>query len=230
MIYSKRKNNNIRESYKKSYLYETNSKKPNLTTNKEPIDYSKISDIYKYTYEDYFPIILTFNTKELFQNEIEKIALNFLNNNFTAQELRSSFIKISIKKIKEELYNKINKDYSFLKESLNNLKKCPQKINYLSHFRKHCNKTEGIAYHLCDDGGVGKFIEIKSKLSYKKNTIDYVLCEKCKHCYEKNFIKMYCNNCKKNYYSEILKENEDVNCLPATWDNYHCGTRIKEIM
>ena len=98
MIYSKRKNNNIRESYKKSYLYETNSKKPNLTTNKDPIDYSKISDIYKYTYEDYFPIILTFNTKELFQNEIEKIALNFLNNNFTAQELRTPFIKISIKK------------------------------------------------------------------------------------------------------------------------------------
>ena len=167
MIYTKTKYNNIRPSNKKNYLYEINSKHA-LTTNKEPIDYSKISDIYKYTYEDYFPTILTFNNKELFENEIEKIALNFLNNNFTAQELRSSFIKISIKKIKEELYNKINKDYSFLNESLNYLKKYPQKISYLSHFRKHCNKTDSIASHLCNDGKIGKFIEIKSKFSYKK--------------------------------------------------------------
>ena len=41
---------------------------------------------------------------------------------------------------------------------------------------------------------------------------------------------MFCVECDKNYYSEILKDNEDVNCLPATWSNYHCGSRIKEVM
>ena len=221
MIYSKRKyNNNIRTNIK-------NSLNPSLTSIKEANYYSKIENIYKYTYEDYFPKILTFKTKLLLQNEIEKIASNYLHNNFTDQELGTSLTKITIKKIKAELNNKISKDYSFLTESLNNLKN--QKINYLSHFRKHCNKTENIASHLCDNGKIGKFIEIKSKLSYKKNS-DYVICENCNYCYEKNFIKMFCKGCDKNYYSEILKDNEDINCLPATWDNYHCGTKIKEIM
>ena len=63
MIYTKTKYNNIRPSNKKNYLYEINSKH-SLTTNKEHIDYSKISDIYKYTYEDYFPTILTIKNKE----------------------------------------------------------------------------------------------------------------------------------------------------------------------
>ena len=230
MIFKKREYNYNRTSINNLSLNETNSKTISLSSTKESHYFSIIQDIYKYAYEDYFPIILTFKTKELFQNEIEKKVSNYLHNNFNEQELITPFIKITIKKKREELNNKINKDYSFLNESLNNLTKFPKKMKYLTHFRKHCNKTENIASHLCDDGKIGKLIEIKSKFAYNKNIIDYVICEKCNFCYEKNFIKIYCKDCEKNYYSEILKDNVDINCLPATWDNYHCGTRMKETM
>ena len=230
MLYSKNKLNFNKTNIKKQYLYDVPTKRTSSLSYRESNGYSKISDIYKYIYEDYFPSILTYKTKESFENEIDKKSLNFLKNNFAEQELNLPFIKITIKKIKEELYNKINKDYTFLKECLNNIKKFPKKITYLTHFRKHCNKTEDIASHLCDNGEKGIFIEIKSKFSINKNDINYVICNKCNYCYIKNFIKMFCKNCDKNYYSEILKENEDVYCLPATWSNYHCGKRIKEIM
>ena len=230
MIYSKNKYNINKSSIKRQYIYTNPSKKLLSTQTKENNNYTKISDIYKFTYEDYFPMILTYRTKELFNNEINKKALNFLKNNFSDQELNSAFIKISIKKIKEEIFTKINKEYTILRESLNNIKKFQKKVNFVTHFRKHCGKTQEIACHLCDDGQKGKFIEIKSKYSLTKNDINYVICDKCNYCYTKNFIKMFCVPCDKNYYSEILKDNEDVNCLPATWSNYHCGTRIKEIM
>ena len=230
MIYTKSKISNNKQNIKRHYIYEMSSKKTPSMSYKETNNLIKISDIYKYIYEDFFPKILSFKTKELFINEIEKNVLVILQNNFSNSELQTSFIKISIKKIKEEFLNKFNKDYSFLQESLINIKKNLKKINYVSHYRKHCSKTEDIACHLCDNGQYGKFIEIKSKFYLKKNDISYVICDKCNFCYEKNFIKMYCKKCGKNYYSEILKENENVNCLPATWENYHCGSRIKEIM
>ena len=152
MLYSKNKQNINKANIKKQYLYDLPSKRASALSSRESNNYSKISDIYKYIYEDYFPSILIYKTKELFQNEIDKKSLNFLKNNFTEQELNSPFIKITIKKIQEELSIKINKDYTFLKESLNNIKKFPKKITYLRHFRKHCNKTEDIAKHLCDNG------------------------------------------------------------------------------
>jgi len=231
MIYKKSKlNNNNKPNKKNNFIYEVSSRKPPSMSYKETNNLSKISDIYKYLYEDFFPKILTFRAKESVINEIEKKAQVILHNNFSNEELQTSFIKISIKKIKEEISNKLNKDYSFLQESLINLKKTEKKTNFLTHFRKHCCKTEDIACHLCNNGKQGKFIEVKTKFSIKKDDVSYVICNKCNFCYEKNFIKMYCIKCEKNYYSEILKQNENVNCLPATWENYHCGTRIKEIM
>lgn len=58
-------------------------------------------------------------------------------------------------------------------------------MNFLTHFRKHCCKTEDIACHLCDNGKKGKFIEVKTKFSIKKDDISYVICDKCNFCYEK---------------------------------------------
>ena len=227
MIYSKNKPFINKLGIKKNYIYDLKLKKPNSNSLKETTSYSIISDIFKYTYEDYFATILKYESKEKFQNIIEEKALEFIKNNFNEQETKMPFIKISIKKIKDKINNKINKDYSYLTDSLDNIKKFPKKVKYLSHFRKHCNKTDDIACHLCKGGETGKLIEVKSKYSLDTN---FVICNNCNYCYEKNFIKMFCENCNKNYFSEILKENEDVNCLPASWDNYHCGTRIKETM
>ena len=95
MIYSKNKYNINKSRIKRQYIYNNPSKKPLSTQTKENNNYSKISDIYKFIYEDYLPMILIYRTKELFNNEINKKALNILKNNFTEQELDSAFIKIS---------------------------------------------------------------------------------------------------------------------------------------
>ena len=41
---------------------------------------------------------------------------------------------------------------------------------------------------------------------------------------------MVCVPCNKKYFSNRLGENEDENILPATWEKYHCGPMINEIM
>ena len=41
---------------------------------------------------------------------------------------------------------------------------------------------------------------------------------------------MLCNSCNRKYFSNILRENENENILPATWKKYHCNTLINAMM
>ena len=41
---------------------------------------------------------------------------------------------------------------------------------------------------------------------------------------------MICLPCNKKYFSTVLQEKEDGNLFPATWEKYHCGTMINELM
>jgi hypothetical protein len=150
-----------------------------------------------------------------------------INNNYTDNELQNPSMKDIIEKIKKDNNDKINQIHSFLEKSLNQII-ISKKYNYVNHFRKHCDKTEDISYHLCNKGKSGIFIQIESENN--EQDISYIICQNCHYCYKSNFIKMYCKFCKKAYYSEILKDEENINCLPATWDKYHCGIRKKEIM
>ena len=103
--------------------------------------------------------------------------------------------------------------------------------NYLTNFRKHCVQTDFYALHNCSSKKIGKFIEVKAKNKINnKEEISYVICVECKQCYLSNFIFMVCVACNKKFFSNILKENENKNILPATWEKYHCGPIINEIM
>ena len=59
MKFQKNKQKNIFFNYLQS------KKQPPLT-NRETANYSKIAEIYQFIYEDYFPAILTYKTKEFF--------------------------------------------------------------------------------------------------------------------------------------------------------------------
>ena len=227
MIYTKGK---FKTSFNigKSDLNKRTSKNKTEITLKEKNSYNKIYDIFNCIYEDLFPKIISHKSKDLFIKEINEKSINILYNNFSYNELQISYIKDNIEKVKEEINNKINKTHSLLEKSIDNIKE--KNLNYISHFRKHCSKTEDFAYHLCDNGKTGKFIKLDSEIDDNKKDIFYVVCENCHFCYSNDCIKMYCKNCKKNYYSTVLKDSENINFLPATWDNYHCGTRKKEIM
>jgi acetyl-CoA carboxylase beta subunit len=50
--------------------------------------------------------------------------------------------------------------------------------------------------------------------------------------YKKNLIHLYCKECKEEYYSYIVDDNEPdyENYYPATWEKYHCPNFIYEEM
>ena len=202
---------------------------PNNSSINEKKCYAKISDIFKCIFEDLFPSIISNKSKESFIDEINDKSMNIIHNNFSDNDLQNSLINSIISKVKDEIKDKISKIHSFLEKSLEDIdKKDKDKCN-ITHFRKHCIKSENIAYHLCDNGKLGKFIKIESEFHDNENN-NYTICENCHYCYPSNCIKMYCNFCKKSYYSSILSDKDNMNILPSTWDTYHCGIRKKEMM
>ena len=192
--------------------------------------YSKISDIFNCIYEDLFPKIMSIKSKDIFLKEIFEKSMNIIHNNFNNDELQICKLKNIIDKVNEEIKIKINDIRSYLERELRDKDKNEKKICYVNHFRKHCINTADIAYHMCEDGKIGQFIKLESKNINDKKDFCYIICSNCNYCYLGKCIYIYCNYCKKNYYSSILKDNENINILPATWDKYHCGKRTKEIM
>ena len=135
---------------------------------------------------------------------------------------------------KEKLLNLYNDEYSFLKESFLNYLKNPKKFellrdNTLNHCKENYNKN---IFHSSKSGKCGNFISIK------KNSDDlYLICIKCKKCYKKNYIELYCTICNKEYYGCIFKKidigfnkNNNRDIYLSTWMKYHCGLINKEIM
>ena len=87
------------------------------------------------------------------------------------------------------------KKYNSIGFSTNPKKKEP----ILKNFRPHCLKDKK-PLHTC----LKKLIQVFNEST--KN-IDYVICPHCKKCYFSCSILMYCSTCKKNYFSEILTNN-----------------------
>ena len=229
MIYRKSKLINA-FSLRKQDLNKYIPEKSNGISMNEKDSYNKISNIFNSIYEDFFPTIISNKSKDTFINEINEKSQDILLNNFTEKELQIPSMEIMLKKIKEEIRDKINKISLFLEKSIKNIEKQETNLYYLNNFRKHCIKTDNFAYHLCDNGKIGKFIILKTEKKVNGKDLVYVFCHNCHFCYLGNCIKMYCISCKKNYFSSILEDNENMNCPPATWDSYHCGNRKKEIM
>jgi len=196
---------------------------PSKTYNNELIE------IYNSLYEDFFPLILKL-TKTSFFDKMDKKVKEIIFSGNSQKNIQISTNSQIVSKIKEDLSKKYDNEYKFLSREYQNYIKNNKKYNYLSHFRKHCAQTENIGLHYCSDKKRGKFIEIKTKNSYNKEETSYVICVECKQCYPSDFILMICVSCNKKFFSNILDEKEDINILPATWEKYHCGSMINEIM
>ena len=179
-----------------------------------------ISEIYNSLYKDNFPLILC-HTRNKFLDKIMKEGEEIiLKANLNNQEMKSQILEA-----RENIRQKYENDFLFLSLEYNKFLKNKKNYNYFSHFRKHCGKTEKYGYHYCDTNKKSKFIEIK-----KNGEVSYVICEGCKYCYSTDFILMFCNYCNHKYFSNKLKQNQDENLLPATWNKYHCNSLINEIM
>jgi len=183
---------------------------------------SKIRKIINMLYSDVFKDILI-NSRTLFFKIIEKKFNKIISKRFSEYIIiKKSFID----NLKKEINLKYITEYQLLKKEINNYSKNPKNYPLLTNFIPHCSKTEKIAYHNCLSS-YGKFIQVKNK----DNNI-FVICIECQKCFKSDLIEMFCLNCQKEYYSSISSVNYNIQKhLPfATWEKYHCGSIINEIM
>ena len=188
----------------------------------------KLKKIINFLYSDLFQQILLIPKNQFLENiqkKLDKIIFDIYPEYLTIKKSYADSLK-------KELNAKYIKEYSLLKKSLNDYIKNPNIFQLVMNFIPHCQKCEKIAYHNCINSlNYGKFIK-------EKENNDFVICVECKICYKKDLIEMYCKNCKKNYYSSIININNknlsnhnNQKKFPfATWEKYHCGFIINEIM
>ena len=190
----------------------------------------------------------SFNEKihNMYQAELDEIFQDIL---VISKEDFISFISNGVKLLLSDMYSEdifkdktlieirkncekeINKEYNLHYEKLNKAYKLFEKENkknniksnnFLSHFRKHCSKTDNFAYHNCNNSQ-SKFYIIE-----ENNIKKYVICINCQKVYLTNMILCHCLNCNIDYYSSILKKEEDENLLLGTWEKYHCDRIVNE--
>ena len=196
------------------------------TTNKENETDLKIKKIINFLYLDKFKEILLIPKSQFIQNIINKLD-NIISDNYPEY---ITIKKYYIDNLKKEINTKYINEYTLFKKCINNYYKNPKIFQFVTNFIPHCSKSDKYAFHNCTSSlTFGKFIKIK----------EYVICVECKECYKGDLIEMYCKNCKKNYYSSlnmetiknIFNNNNIKKKLPfATWEKYHCGFIINEIM
>ena len=185
----------------------------------------KVLKTYMKEFNENFQDILIIPKEQFIKNikiEGDLIVKELFQNLPIEHKILREYQKYALEKLDEEY----EQNFELLNKEWDNYLKNPRIYKYLTHFRKHCIKTNNEAYHLCDNEKA-KLIEIYDKTS---NEVSHVICTECKQCYKKNSILLLCYNCKIEYYSCILPKNENINILPATWEKYHCGGMINETM
>ena len=196
-------------------------RKPTIKENETDLILKKIIN---FLYLDKFQDILLIQKSQFIQN-IEKKLDNIVSDNYPEY---ITIKKYYIDKLKKEINAKYINEYTLFKKAISNYNKNPKLFQLVTNYIPHCPKSEKYAYHNCTSSlTFGKFIKVN----------DFVICVECKACYKGDLIEMYCKHCKKNYYSSLNVENSknilnnNKKKLPfATWEKYHCGFIINEIM
>ena len=190
----------------------------------------KLNHFFKSEFEEIFSEILLISKQQFISQIKNGVSLSlediYSNKCLTDEKLLNMM---------ENCLQSIQKDYTnifnFLSKAWANHEKIPKRRMHteeiLKIFRKHCINTEEPAYHNCDFKN-NYFITINE--DDNSNKIKYVICVQCKRVYFSSFIKCKCHSCNIEYYTSVLNSNEDMNLLPATWDNYHCPQIINEKM
>ena len=199
------------------------------------LDIKDLENIYNYLYENNLHNILI-KGKTSFLNLIENEIQEIIKYHFDADYTNNPIFQKSINKMQKEIENKYIKDFSFLNEqynkNINEYKENERK--YIDKFLQHCANTNDIAYHLCSPNKKGKFILVSENnfndiLENSKKS-KYAICLGCKQCYNSSCIYSICISCNKQYYTSLMNENEDNNIVLATWDKYHCGGTLTDLI
>ena len=215
-----------------------------LETNNKNTILINIPKIVDFVYSKNFQNILIKDKSE-FINDIENQILYIIRCQYKDDESEYQKELHLYEKEKDKIRTQYENDFSLInKEYLKYKNNNNIKAQYLKRFRKHCVNLDQIPFHKCSPNKQGKLIEIfiknnnkynhrafEKKKTYSINSSSYVVCTGCSLCFVSSFIKMFCPNCKTEYFSSKLDDNENENILPATWKDYHCKPIIvNEVM
>ena len=205
-----------------------------LETNNKNTILINIQKIVDFVYLKNFQNILIKDKSE-FINEIENQILDIIKCQYKDDELVYEKELHLYEKERDKIRTQYENDYSLINSEYLKYKNSNNKAQYLKRFRKHCIILDQIPLHKCSSNKQGKLIEIFiknnkkynhraliPKKTYSINSPSYVVCTGCSLCFVSSFIKMFCPNCKMEYFSSKLDDNENENILPATWKDYHC--------
>ena len=182
----------------------------------------KIKHLFKNEFEDSIEEIL-FISQDQFVEKISKGVSFLLEDMYTDLCLSDKIIKNIIQ---QEL-SEVKKSYNIYHDPLNEIVSKGKLKQYqaLTNYRRHCLCQETYAIHNCKNKH-NKLVVITDKKFPKK----IVLCPSCGKVYFDYFILCKCTKCNSDYYTNILKEDENPKLLPATWDFYHCPLIVNEVM
>ena len=203
--------------------------------------YDTIQDAFNSEYLNTFEDIILLS-QNAFLTAVSANAMKYLHDVYQHNELFSTFAKETIKQVQNEIHMQYIMHYTSLSNAFKKYSMgYNNKVNYLTLYRRHCPFTDEVPCHNCTNkeeyvnGNVNNnnsnkhsLIEVKPIIQDKQ--ITFVICTLCKKCFFANRILLWCRNCKCDYYSSLLGENEQFNLLPATWERYHCRNTINETM
>ena len=194
------------------------SKKQSLNKKSNIFQSSTINKIIEYVYSQNFEEIII-KDKFSFINNIDLQILEMIKSNSKGNEIQYKSDLSLYQNQKPSILSRYDSEYSLLKSQYEKYKQNPNAVLYLKKYRKHCINSGVTPIHKCNlNNTFGKFIEVINS----KNNNNYVICTECKFCYKISFIKIFCPDCKSEYYTSKLNENENENILPSTWQEYHC--------
>ena len=186
---------------------------------------SKLENLFQYIFLNIFPNILNLPRLD-FMNSLMTSVKSILEEQYT-NEIYSNEKFFSLFLSTNKIFEKKYKDYNqILSNAWDNY---PNDINnnnniYFTEFKKHCEKTQEHAMHLCNKNENGKYI-----LVYLKKEIKFIICEKCRKAFYSNLFVNFCQNCNCNYYSGLISQNEYNNNIQlATYSNPHCDSIVNE--
>ena len=190
----------------------------------------KVYNLFKNEFEEVLPDILLIKGVQ-FIDQVKNGVLLILENTYTDQCLTEDKLKNILESGLNEIKKEYKNNYALLSESWEEYEKNTKKkigdnkFETLINFRKHCIDSQDFASHNCKHKQ-NRFIIIKNKKNEKK----FVICQACKKVYYTSFIKCRCKKCNVDFYTNLLKNDEDSILFPATWEQYHCPQILKEQM
>lgn len=190
---------------------------PQIIMNEGIISESDLFDIYEIQYNDIFSKILKISEEKFFALLQDHVLLNLLLiNKLSDLPLISNIQELLSERYRQEK-EKAEKDLNTIQKLKNN------ELIFLDYNNCyiHCNKN----------------LEIKHKCGNKLILYnEFIYCTKCKNVYTEKQIKLFCDKCNQNYFSQIRKSvddndaDEDEILYPVAFNEKHGCQKSDELL